>query len=205
MTNSNHFGNSVYYKKGDNISNKTLTDVYGDSLKIIPSKGFTHLQFRRFSGCPICNLHLRSFASQNEKLLEWKVNEIVIFHSPQQELSPFVNDLPFSIIADPEKKLYRQFGVESSWKSIFTPRILKAVLKGSIFSFWEMIFKGKPLPPIKPHGGSYGVPADFLISEEGEIIACKYGKHADDQWSVEELIGLIKKYRSNLQCTYIPS
>jgi hypothetical protein len=34
------------------------------------------------------------------------------------------------------------------------------------------------------------MPADFLIASDGAVVARKYGKHADDQWSVDELLRL---------------
>jgi N-methylhydantoinase A/oxoprolinase/acetone carboxylase beta subunit len=34
------------------------------------------------------------------------------------------------------------------------------------------------------------MPADFLIGSDGTVIAARYGKHADDQWSVDELLAL---------------
>jgi hypothetical protein len=33
-----------------------------------------------------------------------------------------------------------------------------------------------------------GLPADFLIGSDGRVLATKYGSHADDQWSVDELL-----------------
>ena len=36
-----------------------------------------------------------------------------------------------------------------------------------------------------------GKPADFLIGRDGRVLARKYGVHADDQWSVEELLRLV--------------
>ena len=41
-------------------------------------------------------------------------------------------------------------------------------------------------------GGPLGLPGDFLIAPSGLIIAVKYGTHAYDQWSVDELIALAK-------------
>ena len=35
-----------------------------------------------------------------------------------------------------------------------------------------------------------GLPADFLIGSDGRVLASKYGRHADDQWSVDELLDL---------------
>jgi hypothetical protein len=35
-----------------------------------------------------------------------------------------------------------------------------------------------------------GLPADFLIGSDGRVLAAKFGRHADDQWSVDELLDL---------------
>ena len=40
--------------------------------------------------------------------------------------------------------------------------------------------------------GPWGLPGDFLIAPSGQIKALKYGTHAFDQWSVDELIPLAK-------------
>jgi hypothetical protein len=45
------------------------------------------------------------------------------------------------------------------------------------------------LPGLPSSGESaLGLPADFLIATDGRVRACKYGEHADDQWSVDELL-----------------
>jgi hypothetical protein len=51
------------------------------------------------------------------------------------------------------------------------------------------------LPPLLPHGGPFGLPADFLIAKDGRVIASKYGNHAFDQWSVDELLALAQSNR----------
>lgn len=38
-----------------------------------------------------------------------------------------------------------------------------------------------------------GLPADLLIGTDGKVIAVKYGKRVDDQWSVDELLGLARR------------
>lgn len=35
-----------------------------------------------------------------------------------------------------------------------------------------------------------GLPADFLIDADGMVVALRYGWHADDQWSVDELLDI---------------
>jgi len=38
-----------------------------------------------------------------------------------------------------------------------------------------------------------GLPADFLVAQDGRILALKYGVHANDQWSVDELLSLARR------------
>ena len=38
--------------------------------------------------------------------------------------------------------------------------------------------------------GGFGLPADFLIAGGGRILACKYASHANDQWSVDDVLDL---------------
>lgn len=49
-----------------------------------------------------------------------------------------------------------------------------------------------PVANLHPTGGHLGLPADFLIGSDGRVIACKYGMHADDQWSVDELLAQLR-------------
>ena len=42
-------------------------------------------------------------------------------------------------------------------------------------------------------GGPLDLPGDFLIAPSGQIKAAKYGTHAYDQWSADELIALAKR------------
>ena len=46
----------------------------------------------------------------------------------------------------------------------------------------------RPLGPVTPTGGPFGLPADLLIAPDGRIAAVKYGKNAYDQWTVDELL-----------------
>jgi len=41
-----------------------------------------------------------------------------------------------------------------------------------------------------PTENHLGMLADFPIAPDGAVVARKYGAHADDQWSVDELLRL---------------
>jgi hypothetical protein len=52
--------------------------------------------------------------------------------------------------------------------------------------------KEQSAPASHPSGGRLGRPADFLIGSDGRVLACKYGAHAYDQWSVDELLTIVR-------------
>lgn len=155
--------------------------LQGASVRV-PNQTLIHLQFRRFAGCPICNLHLRSVAKRIDEIRGCGVTEVALFHSNADTMQRFQGDLPFDVIADPERRLYSMYGVTSSARSILDPRAWPAYLIGTFARHRSSSFKGE--------GGHTGLPADFLVGADGRLVGMHYGKHADDQWSVDEIIAL---------------
>jgi len=175
------------------IEPREFLGVRLEHVRIPDSQQLVHLQFRRFAGCPVCNLHLHSIAQRHVELVAASVREVAIFHSTVDELLPHAGDLPFPVIADPEKRLYAEFGVESAPRALLDPRAWAPIL-GSVIRSLGMIFRrGQPSPALNPHGGRFGLPADFLIASDGRVLACKYGSHVYDQWSVDEILQLSRE------------
>jgi peroxiredoxin len=172
---------------------RVLQDVSGRSVSIPQAPGpgqptLVHLQFRRFAGCPVCNLHLRSFARRHRELEMAGVREVVLFHSPADELRPHTADLPFAVVADPDKRLYAEFGVASSPRALLDPRAWLPILRAIGFALAGTLMGTFRPPASKPHGGRLGLPADFLIAPDGRVVACKYGAHVDDHWSIDDVL-----------------
>lgn len=162
----------------------------------VPAPGqLVHLQFRRFAGCPVCNLHLRSIARRHDELAAAGVREVAVFHSSADELRHHGPDLPFALVADPDKALYRRFAVEAAPRALLDPRVWLPILRAVAVSLWNVL-RGAPIPPLRPAGGSLGLPADFLIGGDGQLLAVHYGAHADDHWSVDEILALQLRARS---------
>lgn len=168
---------------------RTLTAIDGTEVPLPDPDRLLHLQFRRFAGCPVCNLHLRSIVNRHEEILAAGVREVVVFHSSRQELLTHAGDLPFAVVADPDKHLYREFGVESAPRSLLDPRAWPGIVRG----VRAALRRGDPKPALRVAGGRFGLPGDFLIAPDGRHLASKHGTHADDQWSVDELLSLIPK------------
>ncbi|WP_327253464.1 peroxiredoxin-like family protein [Streptomyces sp. NBC_01244] len=160
------------------------------SVSVPDPERLVHLQFRRFAGCPVCHLHLRSVVRRHAEIEAAGIREVVLFHSSAEELRPHVADFPFAVIADPRQRLYREFGVESSPRSLLDPRAWGPVLWAIARSAAEVVRGRERLPAPRQPNGRLGLPADLLIGPDGGVLAAKYGEHVYDQWSVDELLRL---------------
>ena len=177
----------------DVLNRHDLATIHGDPVQIPDSHRLVHLQFRRYAGCPVCNLHLRSIAVRHEEILAAGIREVVVFHSSAETMLGFQGELPFAAIADPEKKLYAEFGVE---------KMSSMVALSTALSPRSWLAAGRALrcaPSLRGAAGRgeehLGLPADFLIVPGGQVLAANYGKYVDDHWSVDELLDLAKNAR----------
>lgn len=165
-------------KAGDAFPTLNLKTSLGRDI-IIPAKNarYTHVQFRRFSGCPICNTHIASLRNGKDRLDAAGIHEVLFFHSSQEEVASFHEDLPFDAVGDKEKRYYKQLGVESSLTSMSLAAIVAAL---------QSIRRGKV--GLRMSGGILGLPAEFLVDPSGRVKAVHYGTHAYDQWNVDEIL-----------------
>lgn len=172
------------FKAGDVVPALRLKNIHGADIVIPDVKSkWVHLQFRRFAGCPICNLHMQSILQRFKEIDAAGIHEVVFFHSPDSSLLPYQGKFPFDVVGDPEKKYYAQFGVGTSVFSLLDVRAWPAIVNGNA---------AKDRPRVDPEGGVTGLPAEFLISPDGRIVASHYGRHSYDQWSVDELLSFAK-------------
>src|SRR3977135_993143 len=171
---------------GDVVRPLELTTIHGNSVRIPASERRVDRQFRRYAGGPACNVHLRSIARGLGEILAAGICEVVVFHSKRETMLEFQGALPFAAIADPEKKLYAEFGVgKMSPLSAFDPRSWRAV--------YRALTRSPNLRGALGKGEEHmGLPADFLIGSDGVILAAKYGAYVDDHWSVDDLLALAR-------------
>lgn len=180
-------GATVKVKPGDTVQAVELRTIRGDTVTVPDPEKVIHLQFRRFAGCPICNVHLQSVIKRHDEIAAAGIREVVMFHSTPEELVTYVDDMPFDLVADPDRTFYNRFGVQTSVRSVADPRSMTPVLKGLM----DRSLRGKLRLKDGMHsatGGHLGLPADILIDTDGTVIDAKYGTHAGDQWSVDEVL-----------------
>jgi peroxiredoxin len=177
-------------RPGEMIAPRQLVTIHGKTVSLPDDQQLIHLHFRRFAGCPVCNLHLHSVIQRHADIQAAGIREVVFFHSNADELLRHAADLPFAVIADPDKRLYAEFGVEASPRALLDWQVWLPIIRGVARTLVRVIRKQARTPDANPHGGRLGLPADFLSNNEGRVLACKYGAHAYDQWPVAELLSL---------------
>ena len=169
------------YKSGDIFPTTVMDAVTGEEINLPDPTRLVHLQFRRFVDCPICNTHIAEFRKRARDIEAAGIKEVIVFQSSPKSIRSYQRDVPFFMVGDPKKVHYREFGVETSL-GFARPKALGAAMRGIVHGHFGLRLAGGPL----------GLPADFLIAPSGRIIAVKYGAHAYDQWSVDELLTLAK-------------
>jgi peroxiredoxin len=172
---------NMKFKPGDIVLPTTLESVTGEPIKLPDPNRLVHLQFRRFVDCPICNTHIAELRGRAREIEAAGIKEVIVFHSSVKSIRSYQKDVPFVLVGDPKKALYKEFGVETSL-GFMSLKALGAAVRGMAHGHFGL----------RPSGGPLGLPGDFLIAPSGRIKAAKYGTHAYDQWSVDELIVLAK-------------
>ena len=170
------------FKPGDMLPKTVMEAVTGEAINLPDAKRLVHLQFRRFVDCPICNTHIAESRKRGREIEAAGIKEVIVFHSSPKSIRSYQKDVPFLMVGDPKKALYKDFGVETSF-GFMSLKALGALLRGIAHGHLGLRFLG---------GGPLGLPADFLIAPSGRIDAVKYGADAYDQWSVDELLSLAK-------------
>jgi len=183
---------AIKLRVGDQAPVETFTSIASGVIRAEDDDRPLHLQFRRFAGCPICHLHLHSFRRRAGELDQY-VREVVFFHSSDDELHPHLEHLPWFTVADPDKRIYHAFGVEAHRRALLHPKAILAALLSSAMASYRIIRRRQAMPARSPRGGRLGLPADFLVSRTGLVLACHYGQHADDQWSVDDVLDLARR------------
>ena len=78
--------------------------------------------------------------------------------------------------------------VGSSLRAVISPRTWWASPRAT-----PMVIRAASLRATMGFGEEHlGLPADVLIDPDGRVLAAKYGRYANDQWSVDEVLDLAR-------------
>lgn len=159
-------------------------DLAGKPFDLSARKKPTMIQFHRYVGCPVCHLHIHNYLQRSREWLARGIDVVVIYYSTPKEVMEIgkfpAEGLPITFLTDPERKNYRNYGVgESLWGTLS----LSAWREGAI-----AMFKGHSMRHAFQSYGLGGLPADFLVDENGIIRRVRYGRNISDSLPVDGLL-----------------
>ena len=166
---------------GQPAKNFSSEDLLGNTVALSDYKGKRlMLSFYRYAACPLCNLRVHHLIQQYPLFVEKGLHLVAVFQSPRESIFKYAGkqNAPFPVIADPDRTLYRLYGIESSW-----PGFIKGSLRLS--SVVSALMKG--FLPGKMEGIKSMVPADFLIGPDLTVQVAYYGKDIGDHLPVERI------------------
>lgn len=169
-------------KKGDRAPDFECKDIYDNkiSLKDYGGKKLM-LAFFRYAGCPFCALTFGQLVKNYDDFHKKGLHMITFFQSPVESVKQQYGStaIPMPIVADPDKRIYDLYGVESS------------ILKGAanllkIPSYFDVTLN-KHSHQGKIDGDIFLLPAEFLIEADQTIYKAHYGFSFDDSMSFIEI------------------
>ena len=146
------------------------------------------LLFFRYASCPMCNLRLHDFAQHYERLHQRGLEVVAFFHSSLQDIRRHAGrrHYPFHLAADPALKVYRDYGVETSWPRFLVSMVLPGFYVDAVRAMRQGFMGGVTWQMAK-------MPADFFIGPDGRILRAHYGRDIGDHLSVSEIEALLPR------------
>ena len=146
----------------------------------------TALVFLRYWGCPLCQYDIHLLAQAHADITAHGGQLLVVLQSDPKSLAEKLGDekaLPFSIICDPDQKLYKDFAIAPA-ASMAKMADLKMV--GRIIKATKLGFKHGEY-----EGDEQQLPAAFVVDGERKILYARYAKSVSDMPGAAELAKLL--------------
>ncbi len=159
----------------------TIEDILGNTIALTDYRDkHLMLSFYRYASCPLCNLRVQHLIQQYPSYNQKGLQMIAVFQSPPASIRKYVGkqDIPFPVIADPDRILYREYGVESSWAGF---------IKGSFRLSAVISATARGYLPGKMEGKKSMIPADFLIGPDLTVQVAYYGKDIGDHLPIQRI------------------
>ncbi|WP_068475727.1 peroxiredoxin family protein [Saccharicrinis aurantiacus] len=171
-------------QEGQYARDFTVVDIDGKEVKLSDFKGKKMiLGFYRNVNCPFCNRRVHQLMGMNYKLKQSGVQMLFFFESSNEKISSSVFHQgvnPWPVIGDPEKNIYKLYGVENS-----VIKLMRTFIATDAFKAKKDVAELN-LPEDKDASQTL-IPADFFIDENFKVVMAKYGKHVDDHVGMDEL------------------
>ena len=138
------------------------------------------LAFFRYGACPLCNLRMTFLIDAYPRWQKQGLDVVAVFESPAERLLETVasQPIPFPIIPDPERTLYKKYSVKASWLGYLVGAFRFRAFRDA-FQRGFRIRKGE--------GAITQLPAEFLIGPDLKIERAYYGRDIGDHLPIPDI------------------
>lgn len=158
-----------------------MQDITGSQVSLAQYRGRkVLLSFNRAAVCPLCNLRTWQLIRHHAEY-QWRgLGVIAFFESSPQRTHQYLDQMeaPYPIIADLDRKVYSQYGLENSLLGVLRARLgrRRDYREASRYNI-----NAGDVRSVLDAGSAFArMPADFLIGPDGRIRVAYYGKDAGD-------------------------
>jgi len=167
--------NNLQLQKGDTAQDfdfKTPWSAQQSFYESLGDQGAV-LVFLRYQGCPVCQMEMAHLKQEIELFSKKGTRVFVFLQSSPEIVSQATNeeDWPFSIVCDPEGKIFEKYAVEPGG-------FFKYLHPAGMFSAIKAI--GKGYRHGKFEGKETQLPAAFVVNAMRNINYAYYGKTIND-------------------------
>ncbi len=167
----------------------SVRDVYGNQILLSSYRGKQNvlLFFSRYIGCSWCQMFIIDIKKSRKKLDELNTEVIVITESKEDVLKKYAppgGEAFLKMVSDPEKRLYKLYGVDKHGKW-FNARVITESIKFlkylKDYKYVKGGLKGDPMQ----------APACFVVGKDGRVKYSFLSESIADHPDIENIIKLI--------------
>jgi peroxiredoxin len=139
------------------------------------------LIFLRYYGCPVCRMEMARIKQEIDLVRQKGWIVFVVLQSAPETIASLIrkDDFPFTIICDPQGKVFQLYGVEAGGIIKYLhPAGLIAAIKATCRGFMHGKFEGKETQ----------LPAAFAMTADKVIKYAHYGENISDMPPLAKMI-----------------
>ncbi len=165
-----------------------LTDVYQRPVELTAYAGKNVLlSFYRAAVCPLCNVRFLHLLEQEDAYRRLGLYQVAFFDCSAESVHHYFDryDSSVPIIADYERVVYSQYGLETSLRGVLRGRLIRGKLYREAA---RRRIGGNTLQSILQAEGSLTrLPAEFLIGPDLRIYTAHYARDIGDFLSLSTI------------------
>ena len=164
----------------------TATTIEGKTFHLSDLKGKKiFLAFYRNGACALCNLRVHELSLRQKDFDKAGIEMIAVFESSIDDMKPYVGTqkLRFTLLSDPEGKLYEMYRVKSA------PDLINQAMTSENVAN-RVGEAGKAGFELTPQEGSnfFRIPADVLIDENFDLVKIHHCDQLINHLPIDEIL-----------------